>query len=75
LGDGTESYAERLILADELDSRLDATVAYLGNKGEYICKDWLKRHIPLSDDRKSLLRDAKARLAEMPRRRLSPRGQ
>ena len=73
LGDGAESYAERLIIADDLDSRLDATVAYLGNKGEYICKDWLKRHIPLADDRKSLLRDAKARLSEIPRRRLSPK--
>lgn len=70
LGDGAETYSERLIMLDELESKLDAAVAYLGNKGEYICKDWLKRYIPLADDRKSLLRDAKAKLADIPKRKL-----
>ena len=73
LGDGAESFAERLIRSDNLENKLKATVAYLGCKAEFITREWLKGYINRAEDRGVLIRDAKAKLAQIPKRNLGPR--
>jgi hypothetical protein len=70
LDDGAETFAERHIMSDKLEDKLRASVAYLGCKGEFITKDWLKKYILLAEDRKSLFRDAKLRLGEINKNKL-----
>jgi hypothetical protein len=72
LMDGAEAFADGLILSDNLEDKLKATVAFLARKGEFITRDWLKKHIPLSEDRKSILRDAKSEIAKNLKKRLAP---
>jgi len=59
-------YAERLIKSEDLEDKLNATVAYLGVKGKAQTIDWLKHQPGLqSDVRTALLQEAKEKLSQL----------
>ena len=60
--DGALTYAERLINSEDLEDKLNATVAYLGAKGKVFALDWLKTHSLKGDTKTALLQEAKEKL-------------
>ena len=62
---GALTYAERLIKSENLEDKLNATVAYLGAKGKVFTLDWLKEHRLRGETKSALLPEARKKLTEL----------
>ena len=62
---GALTYAERLIKSEDLEDKLNATVAYLGAKGKVFSLEWLKEHGIRGETKSALLLEAKEKLTQL----------
>lgn len=62
---GALTYAKRLIRSDDLEDKLNATVAYLGAKGKLFTQDWLKEQGIKGETRSALFQEAKEKLSQL----------
>jgi len=63
--DGGPAFAERLIKSQDLEDRVNATVAYLGAKKKVFAQEWLKEHGIKGEAKTALLQEAQARLTQL----------
>jgi hypothetical protein len=63
--DGAVRYAERLIKSEDLEDKLNATIAYLGAKGKVFAQEWLKEHGIRGETKSALLQEAKEKLSQI----------
>jgi len=62
---GALTYAERLIKSEDLEDKLNATVAYLGAKKKVFAQEWLKEQGIRGETRSALLQEAKEKLSQL----------
>lgn len=62
---GALTYAERLIKSENLEDKLNATVAYLGAKGKVFTLEWLKEHGIKGETKSALLQEAQKNLSHL----------